>query len=90
MLAVTALRMKFSSSTIFIGTRFDHNLPMKNKKVVVFFGPKLSLPGKAPGHQEFDFVIVDLDLKALIRIESKQTLNRKTGVLFEAEEIIHI
>ena len=72
MLVVTAMRMKFSSCTIFIETR------LKNKKVVVFFGPKLSLPGKAPDHQEVDFVIVDLDLKAIIRIESTQTLNRET------------
>ena len=84
MLVVTAMRMKFSSCTIFIETR------LKNKKVVVFFGPKLSLPGKAPGHQEFDFVIVDVDLKAIIRIESIQTLNRETGVLSEAEEIIQV
>ena len=27
----------------------------KNQKVVVFWGPKLRLSGKAPGHQEFDF-----------------------------------
>ena len=84
------MRMKFSSCPIFIGPRLDHSLPMKNKKVVVFFGPKLSLPGKAPGHQEFDFVIVDVDLKAIIRIESIQTLNRETGVLSEAEEIIQV
>ena len=49
-----------------------------NKKVVVFFGPKLSLPGKAPDRQEVDFVIVDLDLKVIISIESTQTLNRET------------
>merc|ERR1719500_1993934 len=53
----------------------------KNKKVVVFWGPKLRLPGKGKGsHQEFDFVIVDLELKAVIGIESKATLNVKTGV----------
>merc|ERR1719458_856441 len=48
----------------------------KNKKVVVFWGPKLRLPGKGKGsHQEFDFVIIDLELKAVIGIESKATLN---------------
>merc|ERR1719500_1506438 len=48
----------------------------KNKKVVVFWGPKLRLPSKGKGsHQEFDFVIVDLELKAVIGIESKATLN---------------
>ena len=49
----------------------------KNKRVVVFWGPKLRVPGK--DHQEFDFVIVDLELKAIISIESKATLNVKTG-----------
>ena len=54
----------------------------KNKEVVVFCGPKLRLPGKGKGdHQEFDFVIIDLKLKTVIGIESKQTLNMKTGVL---------
>ena len=49
-----------------------------NKKVVVFWGLKLRLPGKGKGgHQEFDFVIVDLALKAVIGIESKATLNGK-------------
>merc|ERR1719264_1058844 len=48
----------------------------KNRKVVVFWGPKLRLPGKGKGsQQEFDFVIVDLELKAVIGIESKATLN---------------
>ena len=48
----------------------------KNRKVVVFWGPKLRLPGKGKGHhQEFDFVIIDLELKAVIGIESKATLN---------------
>ena len=43
----------------------------KNKKVVVFWGPKLRLPGKGKGaHQEFDFVIIDMVLKAVIGIES--------------------
>ena len=56
----------------------------------MFWGPKLRLSGKAPGHQEFDFVIVDLDLKAIIRIESIQTLNRETLVLSKAEEIIQV
>merc|ERR1712223_1350269 len=52
----------------------------KNKEVVVFCGPKLRLPGKGKGdHQEFDFVIIDLKLKTAIGIESKQTLNMKTG-----------
>merc|ERR1719365_17501 len=52
----------------------------KNKKVVVFWGPKLRLPGKGKGSlQEFDFVIVDLELKAVIGIESKATLSVKTG-----------
>ena len=52
----------------------------KNKKVVVFWGPKLRLPGKGKGRvQEFDFVIVDLELMAVIGIESKATLNVKTG-----------
>ena len=51
----------------------------KDKKVVVFWGPKLRLPGKAKGsHQEFDFVIVDLDLKAVIGIESKASLNKSS------------
>ena len=50
----------------------------ENSKVVVFWGPKLRVPGK--DHQEFDFVIVDLELKAVISIESKATLNVKTGV----------
>merc|ERR550532_1622795 len=45
----------------------------KNKKVVVFWGPKLRVP--KGDHQEFDFVIVDLELKAVIGIESKATLN---------------
>merc|ERR1719336_2955453 len=36
----------------------------KNKEVVAFCGPKLRLPGKGKGgHQEFDFVIIDLKLK---------------------------
>ena len=53
----------------------------KNKKVVVFHGPKLRLPGKGKGsEQEFDFVVFDLELKAVIGIESKATLNLKTGV----------
>merc|ERR1719458_477227 len=53
----------------------------KNRKVVIFWGPKLRLPGKGKGsHQEFDFVIIDLELKAVIGIESKATLNVKTGV----------
>ena len=56
----------------------------------MFWGPKLRLSGKAPGHQEFDFVIVDLDLKAIIRIESTQTLNRKPRVLAGAAEIIQV
>ena len=52
----------------------------KNKKVVVFWGPTLRLPGKGKGsNQEFDFVIVDHQLKAIIGIESKATLNLKTG-----------
>merc|ERR1712020_483252 len=52
----------------------------KKKKVVVFCGPKLRLPGKGKGdHQEFDFVIIDLKLKTVIGIESKATLNAKTG-----------
>ena len=39
----------------------------RNKKVVVFWGLKLRLPGKDRGaHQEFDFVIVDRELKAVI------------------------
>ena len=47
----------------------------------MFCGPKLRLPGKGKGdHQEFDFVIIDLKLKTVIGIESKQTLNMKTGV----------
>ena len=51
----------------------------KNKKVVVFWGPKLRLLGKGKGaHQEFDFVIVDRELKTVIGIESKATLNAKT------------
>ena len=50
----------------------------KNNAVVVFWGPKLRLPGKDKGsHQEFDFVIIDLMLKAVIGIESKATLNEK-------------
>ena len=53
----------------------------KNKEVVVFCGPKLRLPGKGKGdNQEFDFVIIDLKLKTVIGIESKKTLNMKTGV----------
>ena len=57
----------------------------------VFRGRKLRLSGKGKGgHQEFDFVIVDLNLKANIRIESMQTLNRKTGVLAGAVEIIQV
>merc|ERR1719220_1949099 len=40
----------------------------------------LRLPGKGKGdHQEFDFVIIDLKLKTVIGIESKATLNTKTG-----------
>ena len=36
----------------------------KTQKVVVFWGPKLRLPGKDKGsHQEFDFVVVDYKLK---------------------------
>ena len=51
-----------------------------DRKVVVFSGPKLRVPGKGKGgHQEFDFVVVDLELKAIIGIESKATLNAKTG-----------
>ena len=43
----------------------------KNKKVVVFWGPKLRLPGKGKGaHQEFYFEIIDMVLKAVIGIES--------------------
>ena len=42
------------------------------------WGPKLRVPGK--DHQEFDFIIVDLELKAVISIESKATLSVKTGV----------
>ena len=49
------------------------------RKVVVFWGPKLRLPGKKGGSQEFDFVIIDQELKAVIGIESKATLNTKTG-----------
>ena len=46
----------------------------------MFWGPKLRLPGKGKGRvQEFDFVIVDQELKAIIGIESKATLNVKTG-----------
>ena len=57
----------------------------------MFRGRKLRLSGKGKGgHQEFDFVIVDLNLKANIRIESMQTLNRKTGVLAGAVEIIQV
>merc|ERR1719336_2508978 len=52
----------------------------KNKVLVVFSGPKLRLPGKGKGgRQEFDFVIIDLKLKTVIGIESKATLNAKTG-----------
>ena len=51
----------------------------KNKKVVVFWGPKLRVPGKRGGHQEFDFVIVDEELKTIIGIESKITLSARTG-----------
>ena len=48
----------------------------KDKKVVIFHGPKMRLPGKGKGsQQEFDFVIFDLELKAVIGIESKATLN---------------
>ena len=57
----------------------------------MLWGPKLRLSGKGKeGHQNFDFVIVDLDLKANIRIESMQTLNRKTGVLARAAKIIQV
>ena len=49
------------------------------RKVVVFWGPKLRLPGKKGGSQEFDFVIIDQELKAVIGIESKASLNTKTG-----------
>ena len=35
------------------------------RKVVVFWGPKLRLPGKKGGSQEFDFVIIDGELKAV-------------------------
>ena len=53
----------------------------KNKEVVVLCGPKLKLPGTGKGnHQEFDFVIIDLKLKAIIGIESKATLNVKSGL----------
>ena len=52
----------------------------KNRKVVVFWGPKLRLPGGGKGRvQEFDFVIVDMELKAIIGIESKDSLNKKTA-----------
>ena len=51
-----------------------------NRKVVVFWGPKLRLPGGGKGRvQEFDFVIVDMELKAIIGIESKDSLNKKTA-----------
>ena len=60
----------------------------KNKKVVVFWGPKLRLPGKGKGaHQEFDFEIIDMVLKAVIGIESKATLNGKTGVLSDKSAV---
>ena len=52
----------------------------KKRKVVIFWGPKLRLPGKGKGgHQEFDFVIVDLELKAVIGIESKATLHENAA-----------
>ena len=52
----------------------------KKSEVVVFHGPKLRLPGEGKGnHQEFDFVIIDLKLKVIIGIESKATLNVRTG-----------
>ena len=51
----------------------------KNRKVVLFWGPKLRVPSKRGGHQEFDFVIIDLDLKAIIGIESKATLSEGTA-----------
>ena len=41
----------------------------------MLWGPKLRLSGKAPGHQGIDFMIDDMDLKAISRIESIQTLN---------------
>ena len=64
----------------------------KNKKVVVFWGPKLRLPGKGKGdHQEFDFVIIDLELKAVIGIESKATLNRNAAKSAAGQlSLIHI
>ena len=55
---------------------------------MVFWGPKLRLPGKGKGaHQEFDFEIIDMVLKAVIGIESKATLNGKTGVLSDKSAV---
>ena len=42
----------------------------RDKKAVVFWGPKLRLPGKDRGaHQEFDFVIVDMELKKMSGVQ---------------------
>ena len=51
----------------------------KDKKVVVFWGLKLKVPRKKGGNQEFDFVIIDQELKTIIGIESKATLSFRTG-----------
>merc|ERR1719192_3314649 len=82
------LRMKVGTEDLQVATR-DHTEKelseklhkfYKNKEVVVFCGPKLRLPGKGKGgQQEFDFVIINFKLKTVIGIESKATLNAKTG-----------
>ena len=50
----------------------------KNIRLSVLWGPKLRLSGKGKeGHQNFDFVIVDLDLKANIRNQDRVNADSK-------------